>query len=178
MGGNAGFNIVDFSDVRVNEFIPPIVLEDVKVFNQDVQADQISIDENTGETCLDLNYDQNMVTFRYSALSYSRADKNRFKYRLVGQSDNWIDAGHENKCTYTNLQPGSYIFELRGANCDGVWNEKPLKVHLYVKPPFWKTWWFKTLMTLLVVGPSRSCSGRQTSCFWTASSSTMPDTRT
>lgn len=152
MGGNAGFNIVDFSDVRVNEFIPPIVLEDVKVFNQDVQADQISIDENTGETCLNLNYDQNMVTFRYSALSYSRADKNRFKYRLVGQSDNWIDAGHENKCTYTNLQPGSYIFELRGANCDGVWNEKPLKVHLYVKPPFWKTWWFKTLMTLLVVG--------------------------
>lgn len=152
MGGNAGFNIVDFSDVRVNEFVPPIVLEDVKVFNQDVQADQISIDENTGETCLDLNYDQNMVTFRYSALSYSRADKNRFKYRLVGQSDNWIDAGHENKCTYTNLQPGSYIFELRGANCDGVWNEKPLKVHLYVKPPFWNTWWFKTLMTLLVVG--------------------------
>lgn len=152
MGGNAGFNIVDFSDVRVNEFVPPIVLEDVKVFNQDVQADQISIYENTGETCLDLNYDQNMVTFRYSALSYSRADKNRFKYRLVGQSDNWIDAGHENKCTYTNLQPGSYIFELRGANCDGVWNEKPLKVHLYVKPPFWKTWWFKTLMTLLVVG--------------------------
>lgn len=152
MGGNAGFNIVDFSDVRVNEFIPPIVLEDVKVFNQDVQADQISIDENTGETCLNLNYDQNMVTFRYSALSYSRADKNRFKYRLVGQSDSWIDAGHENKCTYTNLQPGSYIFEVRGANCDGVWNEKPLKVHLYVKPPFWKTWWFKTLMTLLVVG--------------------------
>lgn len=152
MGGNAGFNIVDFSDVRVNEFIPPIVLEDVKVFNQDVQADQISIDENTGETCLDLNYDQNMVTFRYSALSYSRSDKNRFKYRLVGQSDSWIDAGHENKCTYTNLQPGSYIFEVRGANCDGVWNEKPLKVHLYVKPPFWNTWWFKTLMTLLVVG--------------------------
>lgn len=152
MGGNAGFNIVDFSDVRVNEFIPPIVLEDVKVFNQDVQADQISIDENTGETCLDLNYDQNMVTFRYSALSYSRADKNRFKYRLVGQSDSWIDAGHENKCTYTNLRPGSYIFEVRGANCDGVWNEKPLKVHLYVKPPFWNTWWFKTLMTLLVVG--------------------------
>lgn len=152
MGGNAGFNIVDFSDVRVNEFVPPIVLEDVKVFNQDVQADQISIDENTGETCLNLNYDQNMVTFRYSALSYSRADKNRFKYRLVGQSDSWIDAGHENKCTYTNLQPGSYIFEVRGANCDGVWNEKPLKVHLYVKPPFWNTLWFKTLMTLLVVG--------------------------
>ncbi|MBE6327184.1 MAG: response regulator [Bacteroidales bacterium] len=150
-GGNAGFNIVNLANIRENKFIPPMALEDVKVFNQEIPAEQVSIDEKTGETCLHLNYDQNMVTFKYSALSYSRVNKNKFKYRLVGQSDNWIDAGNENKCTYTNLHPGSYVFEVMGSNCDGVWNEKPLRVQLYVKPPFWNTWWFKTLMTLLIV---------------------------
>ncbi len=151
VGGNAGFNIVNLADVRLNEFVPPMVLENVKVFNQEVPDNQISTNE-AGETCLSLNYDQNMVTFKYSALSYSRVNKNKFKYRLVGQDENWIDAGFENKCTYTNLHPGEYVFEVMGANCDGVWNEKPLRVHLYVKPPFWSTWWFKTLMTILVVG--------------------------
>lgn len=159
-GGNAGFNIVNLSDLRKNEFVPPVLLEDVKVFNQEVPANQISLNEN-GELCLSLNYDQNMVTFKYSALSYSRVNKNMFKYRLVSkdkswlrsnEDDAWINAGHENKCTYTNLHPGDYVFEVKGANCDGVWNENPLRVHLYVKPPFWNTWWCKTLMTMVVVG--------------------------
>lgn len=161
VGGNAGFNIVNLADVHPNQFVPPMVLEDIKVFNQEVPSEQMSIDEVTGETCLSLNYDQNMVTFKYSALSYSRVNKNLFKYRLVSQDKSWldssedeawIDAGHENKCTYTNLHPGNYVFEVKGANCDGVWNEKPLRVQLYVKPPFWNTWWFKTLLTLLAVG--------------------------
>ncbi len=150
-GGNAGFNIVNLADVDLNKFIPPVVLEDVKVFNQDVPADQMTVDEATGESCLSLNYNQNMVTFKYSALSYSRVNKNQFKYRLVGQNDNWISSGQENKCTYTNLTPGSYVFEVMGANCDGVWNETPLRVKLNIEPPFWNTWWFKMLMTLLVV---------------------------
>ncbi|MCQ2190872.1 MAG: ATP-binding protein [Paludibacteraceae bacterium] len=159
-GGNAGFNIVNLSDLHPNEFVPPVLLEDVKVFNQEVPANQISLNEN-GESCLSLNYDQNMVTFKYSALSYSRVNKNMFKYRLVSkdkswlgsnEDEAWINAGHENKCTYTNLHPGDYVFEVKGANCDGVWNENPLRVHLYVKPPFWNTWWCKTLMTMVVVG--------------------------
>lgn len=152
VGGNAGFNIVNLADLHLNEFVPPMVLEDVKVFNKEIPAEQVSFDETTGEKSLYLNYDQNMVTFKYSALSYSRADKNFYKYRLVGQGDEWINAGHDNKCTYTNLNPGEYVFEVKGANCDGLWNEKPLRVHLYVKPPFWNTWWFKTILTLIVVG--------------------------
>ncbi|MCQ2188358.1 MAG: ATP-binding protein [Paludibacteraceae bacterium] len=151
-GGNAGFNIVNLNDIRRNEFVPPVMLEDIRLFNQKMPSDLVSVDPVTGETQLNLNYDQNMLTFKYSALSYSRPNKNNYKYRLVGQNDNWIEAGHENKCTYTNLQPGAYVFEVMGSNCDDVWNESPLRVRVNIEPPFWNTWWFKILATLLVVG--------------------------
>ena len=47
---------------------------------------------------------------------------------------------------YTNLQPGNYIFRLKASNNDGVWNETGKSVFIIVKPPFWKTWWFYTIL--------------------------------
>jgi len=51
----------------------------------------------------------------------------------------------KNSATYTNLNPGEYIFRVRGANSDGVWNENGASVKLTIAPPFWMTWWFRGL---------------------------------
>jgi len=40
---------------------------------------------------------------------------------------------------------------VKGSNNDGVWNETPATIKLIISPPFWQTWWFRTLMILAAV---------------------------
>ena len=60
--------------------------------------------------------------------------------------------GTEHKATYTNLDPGTYIFKVKGANNSGVWNEEGASIEVVISPPFWATWWFRWLLSVLVLG--------------------------
>jgi signal transduction histidine kinase/ligand-binding sensor domain-containing protein len=62
------------------------------------------------------------LEIHYSALSFMKPDKIKFRYRLVGLSNNWLDAGSRREAIYNNLTPGNYTFQVAAANSDGVWN--------------------------------------------------------
>jgi signal transduction histidine kinase/CheY-like chemotaxis protein/AraC-like DNA-binding protein len=64
----------------------------------------------------------------------------------------WIDAGDTRTATYTNLPPGSYTFQVRGSNNDGVWNEAGTSLELRILPPWWQTRWAYGLYFVLVGG--------------------------
>ncbi|PIO47926.1 MAG: hypothetical protein CMR00_07885 [[Chlorobium] sp. 445] len=64
---------------------------------------------------------------------------------------NWNYAGARREATYTNLEPGEYTFYVKAAGPDGVWDEEGTKISLEIVPPFWKTFWFQSLATLLGV---------------------------
>jgi signal transduction histidine kinase len=53
--------------------------------------------------------------------------------------------------TYTNLDPGDYTFRVKASNNDGVWNEKGTSLKIVILPPFWKTWWFKTIILTVII---------------------------
>jgi len=91
-----------------------------------------------------------VFSLEFSALHFAAPNRNRFAYRLVGFDSDWIgvDAG-KRYATYTNLDPGRYVFQVRAANKDGVWSDGAAVLEVTVLPPFWKTWWFRTLMILL-----------------------------
>ena len=80
-----------------------------------------------------------MISFEFAALSHIAGEKNRFAYRLIGFRDEWVPLGNRNFITFTNLDPGSYRFQVRGANNDGVWNQSGKSLELIISPPFWKT---------------------------------------
>lgn len=92
-----------------------------------------------------LSYQHSVFSFEFAALDYWAPEKNRYSYKMEGFDAEWIAAGTKNSATYTNLNPGAYIFRVRGANCDGVWNEQGAAVKLTIAPPFWMTWWFRGL---------------------------------
>lgn len=146
IGGSAGANIFDARLIKENDFVPPVLISEIKVFNQVLPSDEIK--EDNGRKHISVDYDKNMISFKFAALSFSKSVKNEYKYRLKGE--NWIDAGTENKCTYTNLAPGDYTFQVMGSNCDGVWNENCEEIDITVLPPFWNTWWFKLLLILAI----------------------------
>ncbi len=85
------------------------------------------------------------IDFRYTALSFSAPEANRFRCRLEGYEKAWREAGAERAAHYTNLAPGTYTFRVQAANPDGIWNETGASLGFRLQPFFYQTGWFWTL---------------------------------
>jgi diguanylate cyclase (GGDEF)-like protein len=110
---------------------------------------------------ISLTHKDSVVAFEFAALDYTAPEKNRFRYRLEGFDEDWIDAGRMRRATYTNLSPRSYTFRVKASNNDGVWNEEGLAVRVRVIPPPWRTWWAYGIYGLMVVGLLYAYAHRQ-----------------
>ena len=100
---------------------------------------------------LDLKYNENFVSFSFSAISYTLPEGNKFRYRLTGFDPEWIDAGERRFANYTNIPSGDYQFELQVANNEGVWNTDIYTTPVAIASPWWATWWFRILAFCAVV---------------------------
>jgi signal transduction histidine kinase len=79
-------------------------------------------------------------------LSYANSHKNRYRYKLENFEPGWNEVGSKQRlATYTNLDPGKYVFRVQGSNSDGVWNEKGVSLTVIITPPWWNTTWFRAL---------------------------------
>ena len=76
-----------------------------------------------------------------------------YAYILEGFDKNWIYTDATRRfANYTNINPGKYIFKVKGSNQDGVWNENGVSLKIIITPPFWATWWFRVLGMILILG--------------------------
>ena len=73
-----------------------------------------------------------------------------YAYKLDGFDKEWTYITDRNSITYTNLDPGTYTLLIKNADHRGTWNETPTKLVLIIKPPFWLTWWFISLVILVI----------------------------
>ena len=85
-------------------------------------------------------------------MNYTVPEKKHYAYRLEGFDDGWNDVGTKRTATYTNLDPGTYTFQVKGWDNDGNWSPTLASLSLTVTPPFWQTWWFRLLATMIVLG--------------------------
>lgn len=140
-GGISGLNRFFPNKVKNNSYIPPVMITSIKAANQYIKGEIRK---------LELAHNQNFLTFEFAALSYSDPMDNKYSYMLDGFDDNWknVDAKYR-VANYTNLPPGEYVFKVRGANQDGIWNPIDTKIFIIINPPFWKSWWFTALSILL-----------------------------
>ncbi len=146
-GGANGLNRFHPTDIRENPHAPTVVLTAFRVFDRvrDVGLDLAGVEE------IRLSYRDNFFSFEFAALDYADPAKNRYAYILEGFDRDWVHAGTRRYAAYTNVPPGTYIFRVRASNNDGVWNEAGLAVRVVITPPFWATWWFRGLMTAVVL---------------------------
>ncbi|MBD3288141.1 hypothetical protein GF337_05000, partial [candidate division KSB1 bacterium] len=147
-GGIKGFNSFFPNRIEINENIPPIVLTSFKIFDKETKhmLGPVSTLEK-----IELSPDQNFFSFEFSALDYTNTMKNQYAYKLEGLNDDWIRSGNRHYVSYTNLDPGTYRFHVKGSNNDGVWNEKGTSIELIIHPPFWKRWWFYLLSATTII---------------------------
>lgn len=153
-GGINGFNVFNPRQVKDNPFIPPIVLTDFRLFSKSVPVDRNSVLQKTIDATnkLTLRYNQNNITFEFSALSYVAPAKNQYRYKLEGFDADWHNVGSKERlAVYTNLSAGDYIFRVQGTNEDGVWDKKGKAIYTTIILPSWQTWWFRGIVTILLV---------------------------
>lgn len=134
-GGLNGFNAFYPDRLRLNETAPPVVLTSVQKGNEPIERPATEI------KTIELDYRDSTLTFEFAALDFADPERNSFAYRLDGFDEEWIELGHVRRTTYTNLDPGDYVFRVRAANSDGAWNTEGLAVEIHVPHPPWESPW-------------------------------------
>ncbi|NUN69349.1 MAG: hypothetical protein HUU02_06515 [Bacteroidetes bacterium] len=142
----SGVAVVNTRSARINTIVPPVVVENIVANTRHLPAGLPVI----------LPPDSTNLTLHYAALSFSDPAKVRYRFKLEGLDHDWTDAGTRRTAYYPNLPPGEWTFRVIASNNDGVWNTIGASIPVTVLPPFWMTWWFRTLIVLffLVAGPS------------------------
>ena len=147
-GNSKGFSLFNPSLLIDNDYVPPVVVTDLQIFNRSVavgERDSPLRSSIATSQHLILHHAQSVFSFTYAALNYRSSEDNQYAYRLVGFDQDWNQVGTRRHATYTNLDPGEYFFEVRGSNNDGVWNNQGQRLRITVLPPLWRTWWAYTL---------------------------------
>lgn len=159
-GGVNGFNAFFPDTVRDNPYTPPVVITDFQVFNQSVPVGKevdgrVILEKSiTHMKTLTLTHNHRIFSFEFAALNYIHTEKNEYAYMMEGIEKSWNYVGNRRFVTYANLAPGDYVFRVKASNNHGVWNEEGVSLKITVKPPFWVTWWFRSVLlgfVLLVV---------------------------
>lgn len=136
---------------------PEVAFTGFRVFNQRILGGKY-VDRslwkgplNDSTTRIRISYLENQFSFDFSALEPAVARGMKYAYRLGGFQDEWQMAGpDERTAAYTNLTPGTYQFEVKAAYPYGDWGQ-PRSISIEITPPYWQTWWFRTLVWVLAL---------------------------
>jgi signal transduction histidine kinase/ligand-binding sensor domain-containing protein/DNA-binding response OmpR family regulator len=141
-GGVNGFNVFHPKEINRNPDAPPVVITDLKLFNESVVpgAENSPLDNHISETNeIVLNYRQSSFSFEFVALNYLIPEKNAYKYILEDYENTWNYSGRSRSATYMNLNPGTYTFRVTASNNDNVWNETGASIGVRIKAPYYAT---------------------------------------
>ncbi len=102
---------------------------------------------------LNLPYIENTLSFFFNGIDYADMEAIKLKYQLVNYDKHPVALDkNDGLARYANLPPGDYEFNIFATNSDGIWNKEPRIVNITIEPPFWRTWWFRLLVTASALG--------------------------
>nr|WP_315247311.1 two-component regulator propeller domain-containing protein [uncultured Flavobacterium sp.] len=157
-GGYEGVNYFNPNEIKKAEKAPRLYFSDFKLFNKSVKPNEDSspltkVISQTKE--ITLNHAQSVFTIEYVGINYNYSKKNLYAYYLEGFEKDWNYAGNNRTATYTNLEPGNYVFKVKSANADGSWSDVQLELKIKILPPWWKTIWayliYASILVFLII---------------------------
>ena len=157
LGSINGFIAFNPSKFVENSYLPPVVLTDFMLFNKNVRAWQQNSPLEKSIVFADeiaLHPDQNAFSLRLAALSYQAPRMNRLMYKLEGYDKDWSVMRGSPVINYSNLPYGKYVFRVKGANNDGLWNPEERTLRIEILPPLYLTGWAYSVYALLFIGCS------------------------
>jgi two-component sensor histidine kinase/sugar lactone lactonase YvrE len=95
-------------------------------------------------------HSDNSINIAFTAFLYPNPDNVSFRYRLTGAHARGHNAGDERSANFAQLEPGDYTFDVQSGNNNGAWNKHLASFNFVINPPYWGTWWFRTLVTIAI----------------------------
>ncbi|MES2298171.1 MAG: two-component regulator propeller domain-containing protein [Pseudomonadota bacterium] len=149
---NEGVNWFRPGSVHGNLQAPQVRITDFQILNSSVRhggpRDGFAIDGPIqSASALTLSYRHSVLSFEFSALDYADPGRNEYAYQLEGFDKDWIRTDASKRfVTYTNLDPGHYVFRVRASNNTGVWNDAGAVLAVTISAPYWRALWFRLLV--------------------------------
>jgi ligand-binding sensor domain-containing protein/signal transduction histidine kinase len=135
---------------------PTVWLEEVWVDGQPQALEDFYQDQRPGDysltAALRIPPGRQRLEFHYTGLDLTAPEKVRFRHRLDGLDNDWVEAGARRVAYYNHLAPGTYRFGVTACNNDGVWNEQGASLKVTLLPHYWQTWWFRLLAGAILLG--------------------------
>ena len=152
VGSSLGYTFFNPDSIKLNPYIPIIAISELKLLsalpNENASYKSLDINPNKVNT-VTLSYKNSNFIIDFAALNYLSTENNRYKYMLEGYDSEWIDAGGKTSASYTNTQPGNYIFKIIASNNDGLWTPHPKYLTIIITPPWWNTLLFRILCVII-----------------------------
>ena len=127
----------------INPHLPGTVILSVKQSGTDYPL--------TKETkVVELDYNEKVVTFEFTASNFIDPDETQFAYTLEGYDCDWNYCMNRNTANYINLQEGNYVFKVKAFSQNNNWEGPEEQIAIHVNIAFWKTWWFLSICVAAV----------------------------
>lgn len=143
IGGKGSIYSFNPANAIKNTKPPDVLITDLRIFDK-----QYNIQK--GET-IKLNYNQNYFSCEYVALNFTQSKLNKYAYKMDGLDKKWNEAGPRRYVSYANLDEGTYVFNVKACNNEGVWNNTPAKLTIIITPPFWHRRWFYATFAVIIL---------------------------
>ena len=145
-GGMNGFNLFLPEDVPDRRSPPAPVITGFRIFNELNYREYFD-----GDTIV-LSYLDNFFSFEFSSLDFSNGSNLFYNFQLENINNSWTHTDGEHPIAeYTNIQPGTYKFKVRASATNNFDNAKETCIILIIKPPWWKTWFFRISLSFLLL---------------------------
>jgi ligand-binding sensor domain-containing protein len=138
---NKGVTVFNPDELKSNNFLPPVYITGVAISGKDTAVSD----------ALSLSYDQNSLEISFIGLSFKNRGELKYRYKMEGLDTAWKYSTNRS-VQFTTLPHGEYTFLIAASNEDGLWSETPAQLSIHIAPPFWKTWWFRLLYILALIG--------------------------
>lgn len=149
-GGINGFNQTDAVETikNVEQQLSPCLFIKMELFGAEVgigktYGARVILDKAMAATPkVELDYDQNYISFDFSAMNYVNPTQTYYRYQLKGVDEGWrevVSPDGIGKAHYTQLQPGQYTLIVEASTSNKLWNNKGAHLIIIVHPPMWQT---------------------------------------
>jgi ligand-binding sensor domain-containing protein len=115
-----------------------VVVTSLKVLDQE----RFFEDELLHNNVVDISYKENIFSFDFTALDFTRSNKIQYAYMLENFDKDWVYAGNRHYVGYTNIPGGKYLFKIKATTDANHWGTSFTSIPIYVNTPFYKTIWF------------------------------------
>jgi len=161
-GTRKGLTMLDMDKFKIPSEPPPLQFDQIDIGGKFIDYRNLNDSLNSIITFdgvaryqnyplkLSLPYDQNYLTFHFSAIDWSAPHKLKYSYKIDELSDKWSEPTNEPKAEYRNLPYGKFTFKVKAIGAAQIWS-KPFEYSFNIAPPWWHTWWARTIYGLLFI---------------------------